>query len=127
MPAMSMFNVHRTWEDGLCIVAGLAICASPWMVEGAASQPAVLNALAVGLVIAAVAAMQLSALQRWEEWVQLVLGLWLIAAPWALGYTHFGSLTMTHVVLGAVVAILAAYELWQDWALSDQELAHHGR
>jgi len=123
----AFFNVHRSWEDWLCIVAGLVVCASPWLIEGAASQPAVLNAIAVGIVIAAVAAMQLSALQRWEEWVQLVLGLWLIVAPWTLGYSHFGALTMTHVVLGAVVAVLGAYELWQDWSLSDQDLVHHGR
>jgi hypothetical protein len=31
-----------------------------------------------------------------------------------------------HFVLGAIVVLLAAVELWQDWRLSDQELARHG-
>jgi hypothetical protein len=29
-------------------------------------------------------------------------------------------------VLGALVVLLAALELWQDWRLSDKDLAQHG-
>jgi hypothetical protein len=32
-----------------------------------------------------------------------------------------------HFIFGAVVAVLAVLELWQDWKLCDRELARHGQ
>jgi hypothetical protein len=120
------FSSHRSWQDWLCVAAGIVVFVFPWIVEGSTSQTAVLNGVVIGLVIAAIGALELTALQRWEEWCQLLFGLWLIVSPWLLGFSHFSTLTTANVVLGAVVALIGAYELWQDWARSDQELAHRG-
>jgi heme/copper-type cytochrome/quinol oxidase subunit 3 len=75
----------------------------------------VLNAVVIGLMVLSVAGLELgNALQRWEEWIELTFGLWLAASPWLLGYNHLTAVTALHVALGAVVAVLACFELWQD-------------
>jgi hypothetical protein len=53
--------------------------------------------------------------------------LWLIVSPFTLGYAEAGALRYWHFVLGAVVALLAALELWQDWKLTDEQLVQHGQ
>ncbi|TKB76767.1 MAG: hypothetical protein E5W81_14995, partial [Mesorhizobium sp.] len=47
----------------------------------------------------------------WEEWVNLVVGLWVLASPWVLGFQATTAMTV-HVVIGILVAVLAAIELW---------------
>jgi hypothetical protein len=64
-------------------------------------------------------------LHRWEEVGSLLLGLWLIASPFVLGYSADQALQAWHILLGALVAIVGALQLWQDWNLSEQELAKH--
>jgi len=105
---------HRHWEDWLSVGIGCLVVISPWLAGAVDSQFAVLNAVAIGLVVLSVGGLELGALQRWEEWIELALGLWLAASPWILGYSHLSSLTAMHVALGVVVAMLACIELWQD-------------
>jgi hypothetical protein len=38
-----------------------------------------------------------------------------------------GAVHTWHFVLGALVVLVAAWELWQDWKLSAKELAGHGQ
>jgi hypothetical protein len=42
-----------------------------------------------------------------------------------LGYSGDEALRAWHVTLGAIVALLGALQLWQDWRLSEQELTKH--
>ena len=56
-----------------------------------------------------------------------MLGIWLIVSPFIFDYAGADPLRSWHFVLGGLVAALAALELWQDWLLSDQELAEHGK
>jgi hypothetical protein len=44
--------------------------------------------------------------------VNLVLGLWLIIAPWTLEFANNAAAMRNHVIVGIVVAVLAAIELW---------------
>jgi len=54
----------------------------------------------------------LVAFTQWEEWANLVLGVWAIVAPWLLGFASAGYATYAHLAVGMVVALLAAVELW---------------
>ena len=66
-----------------------------------------------GLTGIAIAALAIAALARfavWEERLNLIVGLWAFASPWVLGFQ--GTAMTVHVIIGAVVAILAAIELW---------------
>lgn len=45
----------------------------------------------------------------WEEWFNLVVGLWLIATPWLFGFED-SNVLMIDVVIGIIVAALAAFD-----------------
>jgi SPW repeat len=53
---------------------------------------------------------------EWENWLNLLLGLWLISAPWLLGFAHTKAMHMS-IAVGCVITYLAGLELW---------LAHYG-
>ena len=61
----------------------------------------------------ALAAFELVDLHRWEEELELFVGLCLIASPFALGYAT-GGLFVWHLVLGISAILLTDFELWQD-------------
>jgi hypothetical protein len=98
----------------LCDVANLILGAilffSPW-IFGFAAGSASANAYVAGLAIAILAIAALAAFAVWEEWLNLVVGLWTLVSPWVLGFQGTTAMTV-HVVIGAAVAILAAIELW---------------
>ena len=50
---------------------------------------------------------------------------WLAASPLVLGYG--GAMAAWHFVLGGLLVVLSLLELWQDWKLSDRDLAKHGQ
>ena len=98
----------------LCDVANLILGAflfvSPWIFgfdAGRASE----NAIIAGIAIAVLAIAALAAFAVWEEWLNLIVGLWTLVSPWVLGFQGTTAMTV-HVIIGAAVAILAAVELW---------------
>src|ERR1700704_4992747 len=110
-----MEGVMENWTNArLCDVANLILGAilflSPWLFgfdPGRASE----NANIAGIVIAALAIAALAAFAIWEEWLNLIVGLWTLVSPWILGFQGTPAMTV-HVLIGAAVAILAAIELW---------------
>ena len=53
----------------------------------------------------------LAAFAVWEEWLNLVAGLWLIATPWLFSFEDSKAMTV-EVLIGTAVAGLAAFEVW---------------
>ena len=125
MAGIRIFNVHRSWEDWLGMAVGVLILLSPWFAGRAAGELPVLNAIAVGAAVLLLAESELVDLHRWEESLELLCGLWLIAAPFVFEYT-WAALSTWHFVLGGIVTVLAVIELVQDRTLSDQDMVRHG-
>ena len=70
------------------------------------------NAVIVGFLLILTEVVTLSVFEPWEEWLNVLLGGWLVVSPWVLGAT--AVLSHVHfVIVGAVVAVLAIYELMQ--------------
>ena len=69
------------------------------------------SAAIAGLFIAVLSIAALTAFALWEEWLNLIAGLCLIASPWLLGFQDSDAMTID-VVIGAIVAALAAFEAW---------------
>jgi hypothetical protein len=107
-----------TWQndrpalDVANIVAGLALVLSPWLLGYAADAYAVWHACIAGIVIVLLAAGALLAFRQYEEWANLAVGLWTLAAPWLLGFSAVTAAMWTHVIVGIVAAVLAASTLW---------------
>ncbi|MFZ3360117.1 MAG: SPW repeat protein [Xanthobacteraceae bacterium] len=83
---------------------------SPWLFDvssGAQWQTASI----VGIVIAVLSIAALAAFAVWEEWFILIAALALIVSPWLLGFQNSDAMSID-VLIGVVVAALAAVEVW---------------
>jgi hypothetical protein len=78
-----------------------------------ADDAATAAAVATGVLLIALEVVTLSAYRSWEEWLNVILGVWLIAAPWILGVGSTAA-TANFVIVGVLVVALAAYELRQS-------------
>ena len=96
--------------DVVNLFLGTILFFSPWLFSLSLGTPRQTDAIA-GLLIAVLSIAALIAFAVWEEWLNLIAGLWLIASPWLLGFQDSDAM-MFHVVIGAVVAALAAFEAW---------------
>ena len=63
-----------------------------------------------GALVIAISGAAILAFAEWEEWANLILGLWLLASPWALGFGH--TAMRVHVAVGIMIAFISALELW---------------
>jgi SPW repeat-containing protein len=93
---------------------GTMLFFSPWLFSLSLGTPRQTAAIA-GLLIAVLSIAALTAFAVWEEWLNVIVGLWLIASPWLLGFQGSDAMTID-VVIGTVVAALAAFEAWIAYA-----------
>ncbi|AGK56551.1 SPW repeat protein [Hyphomicrobium denitrificans 1NES1] len=98
--------------DIINVIAGLGLLLSPWYLGYTGESYATWNAWVVGAVVALIALGALVAFSEYEEWVNLILGLWSIVAPWALGFSTVTGAMWAHVTGGVVIAVLAASNVW---------------
>lgn len=105
-------TAHHSWEDVVSIILGAVILIVPAVMVGGENTAMVISSGVAGLLIICLAAMAMVRPRRWQEWVEMACGLWLIASPFVLGYG--GALLTLHVVIGIAVGVLALLELWQD-------------
>lgn len=57
---------------------------------------------------------------QWKDAVNLVLGLWLIVSPWALGFVADRTPAWNAWVVGVIIAVaalaaLVAFHKWEEW------------
>lgn len=104
----------KHWQDPVNGLLGAWLLLSPWVVGYASETAATYNAVAVGLLLLAAALGAILAPQAWEEWTEVVLGLWLIAAPRLLGFYTADLATAVSATTGVVVVVLALWTLAID-------------
>ncbi len=107
--------------DGINLILAIALIVSPWVLISFPAGIPTYNAVIAGLAIGAVALGALVVFAQWEEWVNLILGIWVIASPFVLGFASVTMVMWAHVVIGLAVAVLAAVELW---TVTSQPPAH---
>ena len=127
MVHIRVFGAHREWEDWLSMLFGVLTALSPWISGQTDGEAMLFNAVIVGVMVFVLGEFEAADLHRWQEGGEIVLGSWLGASPFIFGYSANGVLRFWHFVLAAAVVILAVLELWQDWNLSNEELADHDK
>jgi len=105
------FTPPKHWEDWLGLALGVWLCASPWLLQFVGDMAATQNAFLVGLLLVITEIVTLTAFRVWEEWINVVIGAWLIVSPWVLGIATLVPAT-NFVVIGFLVLALALYEIW---------------
>ena len=106
---------EQRWQDAVLVFIGGWVLLSPWIIPYVLGS-SVTGAVAwshyiTGLMIAATGIVAFGAYQIWEEWVNILLGLWLLISPWVLNFTHVTVFTWNAVAAGAIVLTLSAWAL----------------
>jgi SPW repeat len=111
-----MTRVHLNppvhWESWCSWLLAIWLCISPGPLKYGDDQIATYAAVLTGFVLVCTEIVTISAFRLWEEWINVFIGCWLIAAPWILYFTS-SLATINFVIVGVLVAILALYELWR--------------
>ena len=86
------------WTNAkLCDVANLILGAllfvSPWLFAFDAGLPSQ-NAIISGIAIAMLSIAALANFAVWEEWLNLIVGLWVVVSPWLMGFQGATAMTV---------------------------------
>ena len=88
--ATTIQRIRQTvqWTSGINIVAGLWLIIAPFVLGYVDIRAALWNDIVVGIIVAAFAVARVARplMNPSLSWINAVLGLWLIVAPFALGY-----------------------------------------
>ena len=106
----------RKWQErksvldlyNLFLAAVLFI--SPWLFK-LTNGPGKVDLWVTSAVIGVISFAAIIAYRDWEEWLNVLLGLWLIASPWLLGFSHTRAMHLS-IGIGVVVAFLALLDLF---------------
>jgi hypothetical protein len=101
---------HESILDVYNLFVAIFLFVAPWLFAYA-NGAARLDFWASSALIAAMSITAIVAFSDWEEWLVLLLGIWLVSAPWILGYAHTRAMHMS-LGIGAMVAYLAGLRLW---------------
>ncbi len=91
------------------LILGIWLIVAPFIL-GYVDSAAVTNDVIVGIILGGLALIRLFSNFRpsWLNWVNIVLGFWLIIAPFVLAYTLAAS-QWNDIVVGIVVVALGAW------------------
>lgn len=130
-----MINKHQHWQDWVTGIVGIWLILSPWIVNlavttvsaaGTAQMTAgpsltliMWNFILGGAVAVILGISAIAKYRMWEEWVDVVLGLWLMASPWILNFAASHNAMWNAVLCGAVIVVAAG------WNLVEEQQASH--
>jgi hypothetical protein len=97
----------------LVALAGLWEVIAAFVLRYAASSAALWNAIIVGVALIVLgvwaALFNQKTTNQTLDWINVVLGVWLIIAPFILGYSKIGAAMWNDIIVGIVVAVLAVW------------------
>lgn len=107
---MSRLQERETVPDVYNLFLAAVLFISPWLFKLTNSQGKidlwVTSAIIVVLSLAAIIVYR-----DWEEWINVLMGVWLIASPWLLGFPHTRAMHLS-IGFGVVIVLLALLDLF---------------
>lgn len=99
----------------LNVVAGIWLIAAPFVLGFQNVNVAMWNHVVVGAAIGIMALIRASDPDHRQtiSWINVVLGVWLIAAPFVLNYASVQSAMTNSIVMGVVVIVLGAFSAYE--------------
>ena len=114
-------TVH--WSSGINIIAGIWLIIAPFALSYSDIDQAVWNDVIIGIAVFILAIVRTGNPLKYEPvgWVNIVLGIWLIIAPFVLGYTAEAvtvgetngmAALWNDIILGIIIVVLAAISVY---------------
>ncbi len=101
---------RETILDFYTLALGAFLLLAPWLFSFAYRSARADDWLSSAIVIASSFA-ALLAFSEWEEWLSLIVGLWVLVSPWLLGFPHAKAMAV-NVAVGLLITYMSALELW---------------
>jgi cation transporter-like permease len=106
-------------------VLGAILFLSPWLLGYSQDTGAALNARLSGGIVILLALLAVIRTHDWEEWLNVIAGLWIAGAPWLLWFEDVLSARWAHVVIGFCIVAIAAFELYRLYLEPDDMVTRH--
>lgn len=105
---------QKHWQDWVTLIVGIWLIISIWVLsptlaEGASTTLATWNFVISGAAAAVLAASALFAFREWEEWLDIVVGAWLVVSPWILGFSGVPNLLWNALLCGGVIIVMSVW------------------
>jgi hypothetical protein len=100
------------FQDYANFFLGVLLVISPWALGYVDHEMATRVAVIGGLIVAVLSFAAIIKFAEWEEWVNLLVGLAVFVSPYLFGFADVTRAVMAHYVLGLLIVISAATELW---------------
>jgi uncharacterized membrane protein HdeD (DUF308 family) len=98
--------------DVVMLVLGIFLFLSPSLFGYSSLAAAAWSTWISGIVIIILAFSELAAFSEWEEWVNLLAGIWVAVSPWLVGFASYRMAMRVHVLVGVAIAVIAAAHIW---------------
>jgi hypothetical protein len=112
------------WQDWANAILAVWFFISPWVLNFGAGAPAAANGAAqngllvtvqaaawnawiLGVIVFLVAVSAISRMDFWQEYVNIVLSIWIFIAPWVLGFVMLSGAAWDHWVVGVLVFLFS--------------------
>jgi hypothetical protein len=104
-------SAQVTTASGLDIIAGLWLIISPFFLAYGNLSRAMANDVILGIIIGILALIRFTGAFRegWISWINVLLGIWVLISPWALGYADNAVAMRNNVILGIIVILLSGW------------------
>jgi hypothetical protein len=112
----------RRWQDWTNLVLAVWLFISPWVlafavatppagggvptVAGMAFSPA-WNAWVFGVITAIVTLWAMARFSVWQEWLAVLIGIWLFVAPWVLRFSAQRNPAWDHWIVGVLIFVVS--------------------
>ncbi|HSO06904.1 MAG TPA: SPW repeat protein [Pelomicrobium sp.] len=105
-----MRDTTKHWQHWVTTALGAWLFLSPWIVGFAdATAAAAWNAYLIGAGAIAFSLLSLRSRKVGEDLTNVAFGVWMVIAPWILGYSGVALATANSIIVGA---LLAAFAVW---------------
>lgn len=98
------------WQPVFALVLGIYIIASPWLMPEFLASPKLTlepewSHYFTGIAIVIIAIFAMTYFGAWTVWLEALLGMWLILAPWVLGFSLLPIFTWSSVIVGIALIV----------------------
>jgi hypothetical protein len=108
-----LFSPPKEWQDWVSLLLGIWLCVSPWALHFTNDSTATNTVLFVGFLMIAAEVFSLSVFGILEEFIDVVLGAWLLVSVWLFNIPT-PTARIDLIVSGLVVLLFSFYEIWNS-------------
>ncbi len=93
-------------QDWITLIIGIWLILSPWFI-GYAHMGHAWNSYLFGALVTIFSVFALYDRKAWEEWINMVIGLWIFISPWVLGMVSI-NVMWNHWIVGIMTVLMSA-------------------